>query len=105
MKVGKTPYKLAIVLAASTALIGLTGCATGHATGETAQDKTVSQAVKRTLELDTIYAYPRVQIYTSQGTTVLSGYVDCWEAKERASQNAMFTVGVSNVQNDIVQAE
>jgi len=98
----KTPI-LALVVASSTALLGLCGCAPQRYGGETAQDKAVSKAVAKNLAHDTIYGYPRVEVYTAQGTTELRGYVHYWQQRERASNFAMFTEGVGSVQNDLLQ--
>jgi len=95
---------LAICLAASGAVIGMTGCAGNRyerSTGEHIDDRATSARVKKALGEDSQYKYPQVDVRTFKGVTQLSGFVDNRDQKHRAEEIARGVEGVKSVENNI----
>lgn len=108
MKLATTPLGLILLLAMSTALGCLCGCATKRlpqASGDTPHDAAVSTAVQKALVADTLFDYGDVQVITTKGVTELRGYVSSWEAIDRAYSIARGTPGVGVIQNNLMEKQ
>jgi len=94
---------MAMVLA-TTAAVGVTGCAGNRyqeSTGEHIDDAAITGRVKSALGGDSVYKYPDVKVTTFKGTVQLSGFVNTSAQKGRASDLAKNTTGVKDVVNNI----
>lgn len=99
---------IAVCLATTTALTGLTGCAGSRyeqSTGEHIDDKATSSRVKSALGDDPEYKYSGVQVKTFKGTVQLSGFVNTRDQKNKAGDIAKKVQGVKEVVNNITVKE
>ncbi len=97
-------FGFATIVAAST----LCGCASNYssrASGQTSEDKAVSEAVLKKLVWDPTYGYSHVSVSTADGTTLLTGTAHSWQAIDHAANAAMFVQGVQQVQNQIIEVK
>src|SRR5438034_3037872 len=95
---------VAAFVLATTAVIGLTGCAGDRytrSTGENIDDTATSGRVKDALAKDGVYRYPDVKVTTFKGTAQLSGFVETRDQKTRAGELARNVAGVREVVNNI----
>ncbi len=93
---------------ASLVILGLvialmSGCArtTGETAGEYVDDASITTAVKAKLAADDTKTLTRVSVETVRGTVYLTGIVDNWQAKQRATDVASQVGGVRNVVNNL----
>ena len=89
---------------ATSAIVGLTGCAGDRytrSTGENIDDSATSGRVKDALAKDGVYRYPDVKVTTFKGTAQLSGFVDTRDQRKRAAELARNVAGVHEVVNNI----
>src|SRR5712691_2169250 len=92
------------LLLATSAAVGLTGCAGDRytrSTGENIDDTATSGRVKDALAKDGVYRYPDVKITTFKGTAQLSGFVDTRDQRKRAGEVARTVPGIREVVNNI----
>jgi len=92
------------LLLATSAVVGVTGCAGDRytrSTGENIDDTATSSRVKDMLAKDGVYKYPDVKVTTFKGTAQLSGFVDTRDQKNRAAELAKNAAGVREVVNNI----
>ena len=92
------------LLLATSAIVGVTGCAGDRytrSTGENIDDTATSARVKDMLAKDGVYKYPDVKVTTFKGTAQLSGFVDSRDQKSRAAELAKNAAGVREVVNNI----
>jgi hyperosmotically inducible protein len=102
-----TSLSAALILATS-AIVGLTGCAGDRyheSTGEGIDDTAITSRVKDALHDDTMYKYPDVKVMTFKGTVQLSGFVDNHAQKSQAGSLAKNVTGVKDVANNITVKE
>jgi osmotically-inducible protein OsmY len=91
-----------VVLQFGAAVFVLNGCAGGgsqHSVG--GDDKVRSTRILSALHHDTAYPFSLVDVFTTQGTAHLGGYVDTYDHKLRATDIAKHIEGVTNVVNHI----
>ena len=108
MKIHIHRVALAVLLGASTAVVGLSGCAGNRyeqSTGEHIDDRATSMRVKKALGDDPEYKYTGVDVKTFKGTTQLSGFVNTRAQKSRAADIAKRVEGVRTVENNITVKE
>ena len=102
-----TSLSAALILATS-AIVGLTGCAGDRyheSTGEGIDDTAITSRVKDALHDDTMYKYPDVKVTTFKGTVQLSGFVDNHAQKTQAGNLAKNVTGVKDLENNITVKE
>ena len=94
---------LASGLAASVAIMALTGCQTSsdRTAGRQLDDRIVNSKVKDALEDHPMYKFPEVRVMTYGGVVQLSGFVTSDEQKARAGELAKKVEGVHEVINNI----
>ena len=88
------------------ALFGAVGCQTNtgkdeRSAGRTADDKEISEKVRKSLEDEPVFKFGNVDVKTYAGNVQLSGFVNSEEQKQRAGQIAAQTPGVTQVHNDL----
>jgi hyperosmotically inducible periplasmic protein len=108
MKVKMHAVGVAICLAASSALIALSGCAGNRyeqSTGEHIDDRATSNRVKKALNEDPQYKFSQVEVKTFKGTVQLSGFVNTKDQKARAGDIAKRVAGVKDIENNITVKE
>ena len=94
-------------------LLGVTGCATGSATGsgheqstgQQLDDHNTSSLVRAALAEDTQYKFDGVKVETFNGTVQLSGFVASRDQKSRAGDRAGKVAGVKAIRNNITVKE
>jgi hyperosmotically inducible periplasmic protein len=94
---------LASGLAASVAIMALTGCQTSsdRSAGRQLDDRIVNSKVKDALEDHPMYKFPEVRVMTYGGVVQLSGFVNSDEQKTKAGDLAKRVEGVHEVINNI----
>jgi hyperosmotically inducible protein len=94
---------LASGLAASVAIMALTGCQTSsdRTAGRQLDDRIVNSKVKDALEDHPMYKFPEVRVMTYGGVVQLSGFVNSDEQKAKAGELAKKVEGVHEVINNI----
>src|SRR6058998_214170 len=94
---------LATGLAASVAILALTGCqsTSDRTVGRKLDDRIVNHKVKDRLDHETVYKFPEVRVMTYDGVVQLAGFVDTEEQKRKAAELASKVEGVHQVINNI----
>jgi hyperosmotically inducible protein len=94
---------LASGLAASVAIMALTGCqsTSDRSTGRQLDDRIVNSKVKDALDDTPVYKFPEVRVMTYGGVVQLSGFVNSEEQKTKAGELARKVEGVYDVINNI----
>jgi hypothetical protein len=95
---------LAAGLAASVAILALTGCqstSSDRSVGRKLDDRIVNSRVKDALSGDALYKFPEVRVMTYDGVVQLSGFVTSEEQKSKAGEVAKKVEGVHDVINNI----
>jgi hyperosmotically inducible periplasmic protein len=94
---------LASGLAASVAIMALTGCqsTSDRTAGRQLDDRIVNSKVKDALEDHPMYKFPEVRVMTYGGVVQLSGFVNSDEQKTKAGELAKRVEGVHEVINNI----
>jgi hypothetical protein len=91
-------------LAASVALVALTGCMSSsseRSAGRQLDDRIVNSKVKDALDDAPVYKFPEVRVMTYGGVVQLSGFVSSEEQKTKAAELAKKVEGVHEVINNI----
>lgn len=95
---------LASGLAASVAVMALTGCQTSsgeRSAGRQLDDRIVNSKVKDALQDEPVYKFPEVRVMTYGGVVQLSGFVSSEDQKAKAAELARRIEGVHEVINNI----
>src|SRR5258705_4954146 len=94
---------LATGLAASVAILALTGCqsTSDRSEGRQLDDRIVNSKVKDALDKEATYKFPEVRVMTYSGVVQLSGFVNSAGQKSRAGELAKKVEGVHDVINNI----
>jgi hyperosmotically inducible periplasmic protein len=90
-------------LAASVAIMALTGCRStaDRTAGRQLDDRIVNSKVKDSLADSPVYKFPEVRVMTYGGVVQLSGFVNTDEQKTKATELARKVEGVHEVINNI----
>ena len=108
---GKTLKALALILVLATLplFLGVTGCAIGSRTeqsaGERIDDHNTSSRVKNALAEDAQFKYDGVNVETFRSTVQLSGFVTSRDQKNQAGEIARKVPAVKEVVNNITVKE
>jgi hypothetical protein len=94
---------LATGLAASMAILALTGCqsTSDRSVGRKLDDRIVNSKVKDALSHEPMYKFPEIRVMTYDGVVQLSGFVNSEEQKNKAGELAKKVEGVHDVINNI----
>jgi BON domain len=88
-------------LAASVAIMALTGCQSTDSEGRQLDDRIVNSKVKDALEDHPTYKFPEVRVMTYGGVVQLSGFVNSNEQRAKAGDLARRVEGVHEVINNV----
>src|SRR6478735_1038627 len=91
----------AVVLVMTIAMAACTSTRTQKSTGEVVDDSVTTGKVKAALIADPVTKAHQIDVNTFKGTVQLDGFVDSAASKERASQIARDTKGVTAVHNNL----
>jgi hyperosmotically inducible protein len=91
----------AIVFVMSLAMVACASTRTQKSPGEQVDDSVTTGRVKAALIADPVTKAHQIDVETFKGTVQLNGFVDTSASKERASEVARGTKGVTAVQNNL----
>jgi len=91
----------ALVFVMSLAMVACASTRTQKSPGEQVDDSVTTGRVKAALIADPVTKAHQIDVETFKGTVQLNGFVDSSASKERASQVARGTKGVTAVQNNL----
>ena len=91
----------AVVLVMTIAMAACTSTRTQKSTGEVVDDAAITGRVKTALIADPVTKAHQIDVNTFKGTVQLDGFVDSAASKERATEVARKTKGVTAVHNNL----
>jgi hyperosmotically inducible protein len=91
----------AVLIVASLAVVACASTRTQKSTGEVVDDSVTTAEVKSSLIGDPVTKAYQIDVDTFKGTVQLNGFVDSAASKERASEIARKTKGVTAVHNNL----
>jgi hyperosmotically inducible periplasmic protein len=91
----------AVLIVVSLAVAACASTRTQKSVGEQVDDSVTTGRVKAALIADPVTKAHQIDVETFKGTVQLNGFVDTAASKERASQVAKGTKGVTKVQNNL----
>ena len=91
----------AVLLVASMAMVACASTRTTKSAGEQVDDSVTTGRVKAALIADPTTKAHQIDVETFKGTVQLNGFVDTAASKERASEVAKTTKGVTAVRNNL----
>lgn len=91
----------AVALVASLAMVACASTSTSKSAGEQVDDSVTTGRVKAALIADPTTKAHQIDVETFKGTVQLNGFVDSAASKERASEVAKGTKGVTAVRNNL----
>jgi hyperosmotically inducible periplasmic protein len=91
----------AVMLVVSLAAVACASTRTGKSAGEQVDDSVTTGRVKAALIADPTTKAHQIDVETYKGTVQLNGFVDSSESKERATEVARNTKGVTAVRNNL----
>jgi hyperosmotically inducible periplasmic protein len=91
----------AVMLVASMAMVACASTRTSKSAGEQVDDSVTTGRVKAALIADPTTKAHQIDVETFKGTVQLNGFVDTAASKDRASQVAKNTKGVTAVRNNL----
>ena len=102
--------KKLVAIGRISAVIGvaaLAGCSStdsndGRSAGRTKDDKSITEAVQKKLNTDTMYKFESVSVNTFDGVVQLNGFVDNQDQARRAQELARGVPGVTQVVNGML---
>ena len=91
----------AVVFVMALAMVACASTRTQKSAGEQVDDSVTSGRVKAALIADPVTKAHQIDVETFKGTVQLNGFVDTAASKERATQVAKSTKGVTSVHNNL----
>src|SRR6187402_3794679 len=91
----------AVVMVATLAMVACASTRTTKSAGEQIDDSVTTASVKSALIADPVTKAHQIDVETFKGTVQLNGFVDTAASKDRASEVARGTKGVTKVQNNL----
>jgi hyperosmotically inducible protein len=91
----------AVMIVVSLAAVACASTRTQKAPGEQVDDSVTTGRVKAALIADPVTKAHQIDVETFKGTVQLNGFVDTSASKERASEVAKTTKGVTSVHNNL----
>jgi hyperosmotically inducible protein len=91
----------AVVMVVTLAMVACASTRTQKSAGEQVDDSVTTASVKAALIADPVTKAHQIDVETFKGTVQLNGYVDTSASKERASEVAKSTKGVTAVRNNL----
>src|SRR5690348_7868027 len=91
----------AVVMVVTLAMVACASTRTQKSAGEQVDDSVTTGRVKAALIADPVTKAHQIDVETFKGTVQLNGFVDSASSKERASEVARSTKGVTAVHNNL----
>jgi len=91
----------AVVMVVTLAMVACASTRTQKSAGEQVDDSVTTASVKAALIADPVTKAHQIDVETFKGTVQLNGFVDTSASKERASEVAKSTKGVTAVRNNL----